>query len=193
MNMDDLSPAQLTPVLVHLMKGVLYRDTHGALWQNLALLEARVRDYVAVLGLELWLDEAEGYAFLKQRPGDDADGAETPKLVARRPLSYPVSLLCVLLRKRLAEADHGGGDVKTVLTRDDLHNAMRVYLKPLANEARQAEQMDTAINKTVELGFLKPLAEAQHFEVRRIVKALVDADWLVDVNEKLEVYRRHAE
>ncbi len=190
--MDDATQTQLTPVLVHLMKSVLYRDTHAGLWQHLTLLEARVRDYVAVLGLDLWLDEAEGYAFLKQRSGEHEDGGDAPKLVARRPLSYPVSLLCVLLRKRLAEADHGGGDVKTVLTRDDLHNAMRVYLKPLANEARQAEQMDTAINKAVELGLLKPLAEAQYFEVRRILKALVDADWLVDVNEKLEVYRRHA-
>ena len=192
MSVDSEAQTQLTPVLVHLLKSVLYRDTHGVLWQHLACLEARVRDTVAVLGLELSLDETEGYAFLKQRPSEDAEGADTPRLVARRPLSYPVSLLCVLLRKRLAEADHGGGDLKTVLTRDDIHNAMRVYLKPLANEARQAEQMDTAINKTVELGFLKPLLEPQHFEVRRIVKALVDADWLVDVNEKLEVYRRHA-
>ena len=52
-------------------------------------MQARVRDYVAVLGLELMLDEAEGYAFLRSRP-EAEDGPDTglrpPRLVARRPL-----------------------------------------------------------------------------------------------------------
>ncbi len=69
-----------------------------------------MRDYVAVLGLELVLDEAEGYAFLRSRPGRRRDAApKLPRLVARRPLSFPVSLLLALLRKKLAEFDAGGG------------------------------------------------------------------------------------
>ena len=36
-------------------------------------LQARVRDYVAVLGLELVLDEAEGYAFLRARDREEDD------------------------------------------------------------------------------------------------------------------------
>jgi hypothetical protein len=31
-----------------------------------------------------------------------------------------------------------------------------------------------------------------HFEVRRIIKAFVDAQWLAELNQKLEQYQAHA-
>lgn len=69
-----------------------------------------MRDYVAVLNLELVIDESEGYAFLRNRPetGDDHSKPHQqhlPRLIAHRPLSFPVSLLLALLRKKLAEFD----------------------------------------------------------------------------------------
>ena len=51
------------------MKGVVYRDTHDRAWKHLLQLQPQVRDYVEVLGLQVVIDEAEGYAFLRQRPG----------------------------------------------------------------------------------------------------------------------------
>ena len=101
----DLS-AQVVPLL----KGVIYKETDAGLWNALYSLQARVRDYVSVLGLELVLDEAEGYAFLRSRPElgdgvDDPAAARLPRLIVRRPLSFPVSLLLALLRKKLAELD----------------------------------------------------------------------------------------
>src|SRR5207237_553315 len=84
-----------------------YREGDERQWAALLNLQARVRDYAAVLGLELILDEAEGHAFLKSRPesADDDASARLPRLVARRPLSFPVSLLLALLRKWLGEFD----------------------------------------------------------------------------------------
>lgn len=189
--MENANKPQLTPLLVHLLKGVLYRDTHHLLWQQLAQIEPQVRDYISVLGLELLVDQGEGYAFLRQKQFDAMD-KEVPRLVQRRPLSYPVSLLCVLLRKRLTEADHAGENVKAIITRDDIQNDIQTYLKPQANEARQVEQIDATIKKVIDLGFLKPIKEEGYFEIRRIIKALVDADWLADLNEKLQTYREHA-
>src|ERR1017187_6662275 len=94
--------ADLSVLLISLLKSVLYRDGDERLWAALLNLQARVRDYVAVLNLELVLDEAEGYAFLKNRPEpEEGDAApRLPRLVARRPLSYPVSLLLALLRRK---------------------------------------------------------------------------------------------
>ncbi len=61
------------------------------------------------------LDEAEGYAFLRSRQDEDEDAqAVMPRLVVRRQLSYPVSLLLALLRKKLAEFDAGGGDTRLI-------------------------------------------------------------------------------
>lgn len=184
---------QLGPVVIKLMKGVVYRDAQEAVWQDLVLLESQVSDYVRVIGLDLVMDEAEGYAYLHQgEPEKDAE--KLPRLMQRRPLSYPVSLLCVLLRKKLVEADVGGEELRVVLTRDQMVEMMRVFLKEQPNEAKLVDRIDTHINKVAELGFLRRFQKTPHtFEVRRILKALVDASWLVQMDEKLEAYLDHAE
>ena len=181
----------LGTVVVNLMKGVVYRDLNPDVWQQLEELHARVIDYVAVMGLNLIVDEAEGYAYLKQVSDEERS---VPKLIARRPLSFPISLLCVLLRKKMVEQDAGGGEARLILTREQIVEMMRVFLPDRANEARLFDQIDTYINKVSEFGFLKKLnTNPPAWEVRRIIKALVDADWLADFNEKLKVYRDHAE
>ena len=188
--------ASLGLVVVSLMKGVVYRDQHPAVWLQLEEIHGAVLDYVRVMGLDLIIDEAEGYAFLRQLGEQDVDESaqQLPRLVARRPLSFPVSLLCVLLRKKMVELDSTGGDARLILTREQIVEMMRVFLPDRANEARLFDQIDTHINKVAEFGFLKKLAgNPPAWEVRRIIKALVDADWLADFNEKLKVYRDHAD
>jgi hypothetical protein len=185
--------------MVHLLKGVLYREDDERLWATLLRLQGRVREQTAVLLLDLVLDEAEGYAYLKSRPEpEDAEGApRLPRLVARRPLSYPVSLMLALLRKRMAEFDAGGGETRLVLSRDEIAELMRVFLPDGTNEVRLIDQVDATISKVVDLGFLrrlKPAAgsaqqERGNYEVRRILKAYVDAQWLAEFDARLEVYR----
>ena len=200
----------LASVMVPLLKGVVYRDNDAAVWNGLVHGQAQVRDYVAVLGLELVLDEAEGHAFLRSRPdgeaqaeagagGGAAEGTGPPRLVARRPLSFPVSLLLALLRKKLAEFDAGGGDTRLVLTRDEIVEMIRVFLPDTSNEARLVDRIDVHLNRVVELGFLRrmrtgPTAPARAgarmtFEVRRILKAFVDAQWLAEFDARLAEYR----
>ena len=190
--------ADLSVLLVSLLKSVLYRDGDERLWATLMSLQARVRDYVAVLNLELVLDEAEGYAFLKSRPepADDDPSPRLPRLVARRPLSFAVSLLLALLRKKLAEFDASGGDTRLVLGRDDIVELVRVFLPDGPNEAKLIDQIESTTNKVVELGFLRKLkpgagaaAGPGSSEVRRILKAFVDAQWLAEFDTRLAVYQ----
>ena len=186
--------ADLSVLAITLLKGVIYREGDERLWGGLLNLQARVRDYVAILGLELVLDEAEGYAFLKSRPetAEDESAVKLPRLVARRPLSFPVSLLLALLRKKLAESDAGGGDTRLVLTREDIVELVRVFLPDSSNEARLIDQIDTHLNKVIELGFVRRLKAAggpSGFEVRRILKAFVDAQWLADFDTRLAAYQ----
>ena len=187
----------LSAVVIALLKGVVYREGDERLWAGLLNVQARARDYVAVLGLDLVLDEAEGYAFLKSRPEqpDDDDAPRLPRLVARRPLSFPVSLLLALLRKKLAEFDAGGADTRLILTRDDIVELIRVFLPESSNEAKLIDQIETHINRVVDLGFLRRLKPAgaaagpATFEVRRILKAFVDAQWLAELDARLAEYR----
>ncbi|WP_239796306.1 DUF4194 domain-containing protein [Candidatus Nitrotoga arctica] len=185
---------ELSALVIALLKGVIYQEGEASLWNALLNLQARVRDYVTVLGLELVLDESEGYAFLRARLESEGEGvAKLPRLVARRPLTFPVSLLLALLRKKLAEFDASGGDTRLVLTRDQLVELVRVFLPDSSNEAKLIDQIETHLNKIVELGFLRKLktgaGQPTAFEVRRIIKAFVDAQWLNDFDTRLSAYQ----
>lgn len=181
--------SHLPALLIALMKGVLYQEQDVKLWQQLLELQARVRDYVMVLGLELMLDEAEGYAWLRTRASEEQE-TELPRLVGRRQLSYPVSLLIALLRRKLAEFDAGGGDTRLILSRDDIVELMRTFLPPGSTEARLVDQIDAHINKVIELGFARRMrGQEQMIEVRRILKAFVDAQWLNDFDARLQAYQ----
>lgn len=183
---------ELTPVVTTLLKGVLYEEKNPELWHALLNLQAGVRDYVAVIGLELILDEAEGYAYLRSRTAEkeENEGA-IPRLVARRQLSYPVSLLLALLRKKLAESDAGGGETRLILSRDEIVELVRIFLPEGSNETRVIDQLDANLNKIADLGFIRRLrGEKQMIEVHRIIKAFVDAQWLADFDRRLEEYRQ---
>src|SRR5262245_65251869 len=95
---------ELPHVLGALMKGILERESAPGLWQGLITQQARVRDHVGVIGLELVMDEAEGHAYLRQKPQLDAE-PELPRLITRRQLGFSLSLMLALLRKKLAEQD----------------------------------------------------------------------------------------
>lgn len=180
---DDVSR-----VLIALLKGILYRDVNESLWQKLIVRQSAVRDYVAVLGLQLMLDEAEGYAWLASIEFGDPDDA-LPRLVAKRQVSFLVSLLLALLRRRLVESDASSDGLRLMLSRDDMVEMMRVFLPRRSNEAITVRHLDHAINQIVQLGYLRPLAKDGHtYEVRRIIKAFVDADWLADFDSKLTAY-----
>ena len=197
MEQDITSAPDLSALLIGLLKGVQYREQDESQWAALLNLQARVRDYVAVLNLDLVLDEAEGHAFLKSRPepAEDDPSPRLPRLIARRQLSFPVSLLLALLRKKLAEFDASGGDTRLVLSRDEIVELVRVFLPDGPNEARLIDQMETTINKVIELGFLHKLKTAgsatgpASYEVRRILKAFVDAQWLAEFDARLAVYQ----
>ncbi len=178
----------LSPVLITLFKGVLYQDQSPDLWRSLLELQGRVRDHAGVFGLELMLDEAEGFAYLRQRSADDE--TELPKLVQRRQLGYAVSLLLALLRKKLAEHDAGGGDARLILSREQIVDLVQVFMPAGTNEAKLVDRIDADVNKVIELGFLRRLRGQQdQFEVRRILKAFVDAQWLSDFDQRLAEYQ----
>jgi Domain of unknown function (DUF4194) len=179
-------------VVTSLLKGVVYRDTNDRVWRQLLTLQAQVRDYVAVIGLTVVIDESEGYAFLRSRPDDpdaDPDHPAPPRLIARRSLSFHVSLLLALLRKKLAEFDAGTSDTRLMLTRDQIVEMVRLFLPATSNEARLVDQIDAYIAKAVDLGFLRQVrGQDALYEVRRILKAFVDGQWLADFDQRLAEY-----
>ena len=174
--------------IIRLMQGVIYRESDEDSWLTLDRQGSGVRDHFATIGLDVVVDDTEGYAYLRSRPQEEGEPT-LPRLVRRRALSYPVSLLLVLLRKRLVEFETTGTDGRLVLTTDQIVEMLRVFQADSTNEARIADQAETTIKKAAELGFLRPLrGRRDHWEVRRILKAYVDAATLSDFAAKLREY-----
>ena len=188
---ENREPATRTPdglplIVTKLFKGVVYREGDEKLWQRLMELSAQARDYVAVLGLELVLDDSEGYAFLRSHP--DAD-TELPRLIPRRQLTFHVSLLLALLRARLAEFDQQNSETRLIMTTEQIADMVSVFLPESSNEARVLDQLSSNIKKVTELGFLRKLrGQEQTYEVARILKAYVDAQWLEEFDARLSDY-----
>lgn len=186
--MTEAATSELPQVLIALMKGIIEREKQPALWQGLMATQARVRDHIGVVGLELVLDEAEGFAYLRQKP--QVEGVpEVPRLVTRRQLGFSVSLMLALLRKKVAEHDARGGDTRLIVSAADILDMVRLFLPDTANEARLKDRVDRDVARVVEMGFLRQLKGREDaYEVRRILRSFVDAQWLGQLNERLAAY-----
>lgn len=176
--------------IIRLMQGVIYRESDADTWLTLERSGAGVRDHFATIGVDVVVDQDEGYAFLRSRP--EVEGEEAlPRLVRRRTLTYSVSLLLVLLRKRLVEFEAAGGDGRLVLTTEQIVEMLRLFQAESTNDARIVDNVESTIKKAAELGFLRQLrGQSDHWEVRRILKAYVDAETLSDFAGKLREYAR---
>lgn len=171
---------------IRLMQGVIYQESDD--WADLLRHRGAVRDHFAVVGLDVIIDDDEGYAYL--RTAETPDGEEAlPRVIRRRALTYSDSLLLVLLRKRLVEFESAGDQGQLVLTREEIVEMIQLFLARSTDEARLLKQVDTSINRLVTMGFLRQLrGRKDAWEVRRILKAYVDAETLSDFSAKLAEY-----
>jgi len=195
---NSLSQQQLnekSTLQVRLLKGPLYRSKHRDLWQCLERDQYLIREYFQQIGLSLVLDNAEGYAYLKQMDFETSDGTieqskeetlEIPRLISRRAMSFGHTLLIVLLRKRLAEHDSEDSSPRLIVSRAEIHQWLQPYYPSVSNEIKQRKDFDSLIKKVIEMGFLSALINHQDdFEVQRIIKALVNAEEIVSILEQL--------
>ena len=69
---------------------------------------------------------------------------------------------------------------------------LRLFLPETGDEVRLMSRMDSHIKRVVELGFLRRLrGQEERVEVRRILAAFVDAQWLAEFDQHLADYRQH--
>ncbi|EFV90071.1 putative cytoplasmic protein [Dietzia cinnamea P4] len=189
---DRVAAGRVTPEravaisAIRLMQGVVYQESDA--WDDLVRHQGAVRDHFAVVGLEVVVDDDEGYAYLRTADTPEGENA-LPRVIRRRTLTYADSLLLVLLRKRLAEFESAGDPGQLVLTHDEIVEMIQLFLHRSTDEAREQHQIDASINRLVGMGFLRQLKDRKgEWEVRRILKAYVDAETLSDFSAKLAEY-----
>lgn len=217
MEMSEKTSLQMRPVLVKLLQGFLTHD-HKKLWDALLLHQDYVRDYFKALGLYLHLNREDGYAFLKTTPDEKLrlrDGDEDfdsytneaeddltqedrnlqkSSLIRKMPLSFEVSLLLVLLRESLEQFDEKvSDDYRLILKKTDIYDLLKTFYPNQSSsggdETKILKKFDSQINKVTAMGFLKELKmNSGVFEVRRSIKAFLNADQLGEIKQKMMKY-----
>jgi len=179
---------RLPVILISLMRGVVYREDDQKKWQELIDLQGPVQDYLTVIGLELVLHEDEGFAFLKNSEEGEEE-QDIPRLIIRRQLSYPVSLLLAQLRRRLVEHDASSGEERLIIDREEIISMMGTFFNTGSNEVKFIRKIDAALQKVYELGFIRFIsAGKEKIEIKRIIKAFVDAQWLNEFDQRVKEY-----
>ena len=173
--------------LITLLKGILYNHQKDA-WESLLRYEPEIKKYFSAIGLDVYIDKSEGYAYLQQNePEEESD---MPRLAEKRQLNFFTSLLCIVLRKYLLEQDAQGGTVRAIITQQEIINRTKTFLSTAPDEAKLQDKIIATINKVIEIGFLRKLEDnSNNYEIHRIIKGFVNARVIDEMLQKLE---RHA-
>lgn len=189
--MDQHDNENISQVVIHLMRGILYKEDKPNIWETMEHLEGPVRDYLSVINLDLMIYDSDGFAYLTSKEQEDGD-ASLPRIVARRPLSYPVSLILALLRRKLTEHDTYSSEPRLIIEVNEVADMVSAFFPASNNEVKVLKRLGSHLQRIHDLGFIRFLdAKKEAFEVKRILKAYIDAQWLHDFDTKLAEYLTH--
>lgn len=174
-----------TFALAQLFVGPVYAEDLQV-WETIRAERNYLSHYFRQIGQELVVDDAEGFAFIRQI---EPDGEErVPRIGRRQLLGYTATILLVCLREELARFDAAPGDsTRLVLTRQQLRELVLQFVRESNNQIRDLRTVDSAIRRAEELGFLRIVGteESDTLEVMRILKARFGPSELESVKERL--------
>jgi hypothetical protein len=186
--------APYTPAVLKLLVSPLFSDD-STYWNLLLTYQKHIQEYLGHIGLALEVQEMDGYAYLYQPEIEDEEGAimALPRITRRDRLTFHATLLCVLLREWLDQQEAQNLDTGgCFITGEQIRELMLPFLREHTDMRKVERRIDAAINQVSDLGFLKRLSVQQdvaYFEIRRILKARMDVEKLVEIKEKLQHYR----
>lgn len=186
--MNDLLPYANS--IIRLFQGIIYAEEKE--WNELISNRYEIEKYFGGIGLELFLDDTEGYAFVKQKEFSEDENPPL-RLVSKRQLTFSITIICVLLKEELLKFDASSSDSgRLILSKEDIINAVQSFYPPeSSNEAKRIEKIQADINKLIDYGFIKWQNEKKTtIEVKRIIKAIFKADKLNEIKEKLSEYAK---
>lgn len=179
--------------LVKLLQGPVYNDEEKY-WGTILSNKSHIVRYFAPIAVELVLNEQEGFALLRQKGGEPDDKEDgIPRLIRKRGLTYEQTLLCVMLREWMEEFDTRTTEgAKLFVTQKDIRERVEVFFKDPTNRSRLQKQLNTCIEQAAStLGLLKRNREDEmdpentQYEVKRIVKAMINNELLEEIKNKL--------
>lgn len=167
---------------IGLIKGIVYRAEEPLIWEYINKNISSLEEYFEKIGLEIFIDDGDGYAYLKSSESD------LPKLARIQRLSFKVSFLLAVLRGEAARKEsEDEGDV--VLSKEDIVDKFTSVLTEYNDEAKILKEVDSAVNKVLEMGFLKRLPDGG-YKIQPIIKSFINANWLNEFDKKIQEYEK---
>lgn len=176
--------------VARLLQGVVYND--DLYWKDVLQNQAGIAEYLEKIGIELVVDQPDGYAYTRQMILDEDGG--TVGLVRRTPMTYEASLICIFLREILDDFDIGDHlNNRCLVGHRQLKEYIELFFKEKASFKKFTREIDKHIRKVVEYGFLKvrnagEKDEENLYEIKRIIKAKISSDHIEAFKLKMEEY-----
>jgi len=176
--------------IVKLLKSPIERKNES-LWNDVIHYQIEIQEFIAQIGLELIVKKDEGFAFVKQF--EDSEGA-TLGLITRRQIGFEATIVLIVLRQSLEEFDSNPVQFQVAekfITNTEIKEEVELFLQEGYNKLKFQKDLDSYINKIVELGYLKEISKKEteiKYQIHRIIKEKVTVDVLQEFKLKLQEY-----
>lgn len=196
-------------VAIKLLKSPVYKKKEKKeIWDNLLTYKSSLDEYFAVLGLRVFLETVDGYAFLEEigenlergmeeedTEGEINTGTKLPHLIKKTPLSYSQSILCVLLRYEIEKYEMSRSESDSAIMRkSEIASLYRSFTKDKADEVKAMKSLDSTLRSFCRLTFLfassdalseSEISDDAEFELSPILKAKIDTVFMKELLQKM--------
>ncbi len=152
--MEHHDNEDISQVVIHLMRGILYKEDKPKVWEVMERYQGPVRDYLSVINLDLMIYDSDGFAYLLSKEQEEGNPS-LPRIMARRPLSYPVSLILALLRRKLTEHDTYSSEPRLIIKVDEISDMVSVFFPASNNEVKILKRINSHLQRIHDLGFIR--------------------------------------
>ncbi len=186
----NISRSNYAAVIIKLLQGPVYADDKN-IWRELLGWQSPIKEYFGKIGIELLINEADGFARIMQPEVDENDDNPLPRLMKKQAISYEATLLCVILREGLEEFDVKSDGTKYFLTQKEIKEHIELFYKEQSNKSKLWKDMSRPITSLLNIGILKLNREDSvnkdnnQYEIKRIIKAFISNDKLEEIKNKL--------
>lgn len=188
-----ITRAPFAAVIIKLLQGPIYADDKN-IWRELMGWQSAIQEYFGKIGMELVINEQDGFARVLQPETDEHDDNPLPRLMKKQTLNYEATLLAVILREGLEEFDIKSDGSKFYLTQKEIKERIELFYKEQSNKSKLWKDLSKPITSLLNIGILKLNREDaankdnNKYEVKRIIKAFISNEKLEEIRNKLNNY-----
>jgi hypothetical protein len=188
-----IARAPFAAVIIKLLQGPVYADDKN-IWRELLGWQSAIQEYFGKIGIELIINEQDGFARVMQPETDENDDNPLPRLMKKQTLNYEATLLAVILREGLEEFDVKSDGTKFYLTQKEIKERIELFSKEQTNKSKLWKDLSKPITSLLNIGILKLNREDavnkdnNQYEIKRIIKAFISNDKLEEIKNKLSNY-----